>query len=229
MKVHIFVSVCFHTICTYVLRHAAEDANDEDVQFLVQEMEPVLRGQLGHVFLFGWKSKQSTVLQRLRELRIKADLSWASGVLPVVLSSLPGKLVASLEVDFDGLPTERTLDSNGISLDFADHCLKQPEVWAAEAIRREVLRATATNFEGFLAPVSIVTKLILQKDFRARYTWDSSFKPELAKEWQDWVGFLMNFKTSIRIPVKLFPFLSKKYQATSKLLRWRNKMNWKFS
>jgi hypothetical protein len=53
MKVHIYVYVCFHTICTYFLRHAAEDANDEDVQFVVQEMEPVLRGQLGHVFLFG--------------------------------------------------------------------------------------------------------------------------------------------------------------------------------
>jgi hypothetical protein len=71
--------------------------------------------------------KQSTLLQRLREPRIKADLSWASGALPVVLSSLPGKLVASLEDDFDGLPT-RTLDSNGILLDFAEHCLKQPEV-----------------------------------------------------------------------------------------------------
>jgi hypothetical protein len=95
----------------------------------------------------------------------------------------------------------------------------QTEFRSTSPTRREVLRATATNFEGFLAPVSIVTKLILQKDFRARYTWDSSFKPELAKEWQDWVGFLMNFKTSIRIPVKLFPFLSKKYQATSNLLR----------
>lgn len=64
MKVHILVSVCLHTICTYVMRHAAEDANDEDVQFVVQEVEPVLRGQLGYVFLFGRKSKKSTVLQR---------------------------------------------------------------------------------------------------------------------------------------------------------------------
>ncbi len=123
MKVHIFVSVCFHILCTYLLRQATEDANNEDVQFEVHEVEPVLRGQLGHVFLFGWKWKQSTLLQRLREPRIKTDLSWASGALPVVLSSLPGKLVASLEVDFDGRPTERTLDSNEISLDFVEHCL----------------------------------------------------------------------------------------------------------
>jgi hypothetical protein len=53
MKVHIFVSVCFHTLCTYLLRYAAEDAYNEDVQFEVHEVEPVLRGQLGHVFLFG--------------------------------------------------------------------------------------------------------------------------------------------------------------------------------
>lgn len=49
------------------MRHAAEDANDEDVQFVVQEVEPVLRGQLGYVFLFGRKSKKSTVLQRWHE------------------------------------------------------------------------------------------------------------------------------------------------------------------
>ncbi len=39
MKVHIFYSVCSPAVCAYVLHCAAQDADAEDVQFAVQEVE----------------------------------------------------------------------------------------------------------------------------------------------------------------------------------------------
>jgi hypothetical protein len=87
-----------------------------------------------------------------------------------VLSSLPGQSIAALDVDFDGLPTERT--SLEISLDFTADCFVLKTSRSVSCSTQcEVLRATATNFDplGFLAPVLILAKLILQKECQARY------------------------------------------------------------
>ena len=69
---------------------------------------------------------------------------------------------AFLNLDLEGLPTERTL---GVSLDFDADCYVMKAVGSVDCkTRREILRATATNFDplGLLAPVLLKAKLILQ-------------------------------------------------------------------
>ena len=97
-----------------------------------------------------------------------------------VLESLPGQSITALNVDLDGLPTERTLV---MSLDFAADCfVLKATISVGRSTHREILRATATNFDplGCLAPVLIVAKLILQKICKAKVEWDVALDKDLA-------------------------------------------------
>jgi hypothetical protein len=199
-KVHIFGSVCSSAVCAYVLNRAAEDADPEDVDFAVQEVK-------GQFYVDNWvtsfRTEEEAVggAEKLTRALKKEGFELAQWGFSSrsVLESLPGQSITALNVDLDGLPTERTL---GMFLDFAADCfvLKATGI-VGRSTHREVLRATATNFDplGCLAPVLIVAKLILQKICKAKVEWDVALDKDLADEWQQWAGSLAAVN-DLRIP-----------------------------
>ena len=90
-----------------------------------------------------------------------------------VLRSLPGQSVSSLDLGLDkDLPVERTL---GLTLDFnRDAFVIEVRIQPSGSTKREVLRATSSIYDplGFLAPVLLRAKLILQAICRSSVKWD---------------------------------------------------------
>jgi len=200
MKVHIFVSVCSPAVCAYVLSRAAEDADPEDVDFAVQEVKSQFYVD-NWVTSFRTEEEAVNGAAKLTRALKKGGFElaqWGSSSRSV-LESLPGQSITALNVDLDGLPTERTL---GMSLDFAADCFVLKATGSVgRSTHREILRATATNFDplGCLAPVLIVAKLILQKICKAKVEWDVALDKDLADEWQQWAGSLAAVN-DLRIP-----------------------------
>jgi hypothetical protein len=206
MKVHIFGSVCSPAVCAYVLHRAAEDADAEDAPFAVQEVE-------NQFYVDNWitsfNTEEEAIAGAAKLTRALAKggfelAQWGSSSRSV-LASLPGQCISALNVDLDGLPTERTL---GMSLDFAADCFVLKATGnVSRSTHREILRATATNFDplGCLAPVLITAKMILQKVCKAKLGWDDLLDQELSEEWQQWAGSLTAVN-DLRIPRCYCPF-----------------------
>ena len=174
MVVFIFGSVSSPAVCAHVLRKSALDADPEDSQVAVREVDNVLKK--GGFELAQWGSSSRRVL-----------------------SQLPGNPVAALNLDIEGLPTERTL---GISLDFHADCFVLKAMGNVDCkTRREILRATARNFDplGFLAPVLLHAKLILQSIFQVTADWDATLGSSFLEKWRNWAGSLIAVN-DLRIP-----------------------------
>jgi hypothetical protein len=146
MKLHIFGYVCSPAVCAFVLSREAEDADFEDVDFAVQKVK-------SQFYVDNWVTSFRTEVEavsgtaKLTESLKKGGFKlphWGSSSRSV-LESLPGQSITALNVDLDGLPTERTL---GMSLDFATDCFVLKATRSAgRSTHREILRATATNFD----------------------------------------------------------------------------------
>lgn len=207
MKVHIFGSVCSPAVCAYVLHRAAvEDADAEDAPFAVQEVEIQFYVD-NWITSFHTKEEAITGAAKLTRALAKGGFElaqWGSSSR-FVLAALPGQSILALNVDLDGLPTERTL---GMSLDFAADCFVLKATGnVSRSTHREILRATATNFDplGFPAPVLITAKMILHKVCKAKLGWDDLLDQELSEEWQQWAGSLTAVN-DLQIPRWSCPF-----------------------
>ena len=194
MGVHIFGSICSPAIAMHVLRRAAADADPEDAAIAVKEV-------VDQFYVDNWitsfrteEEAESTALALFRALgKGGFELAqWGSSsraVLSKLQSALPlssCQPAAFLNLDLEGLPTEHTL---GVALDFDADCYVMKAVGGIDCkTRREILRATTTNFDplGLLAPVLLKAKLILQSVCQASADWDAPLDPAVLDEWRDW-------------------------------------------
>lgn len=77
-----------------------------------------------------------------------------------------------------------------MSLDFAADCYVLKATGnACRSTFREILRATATNFDPL---VLIVSNLILQKICKAKLDWVEPLDKDLPDEWQQCAGSLVS-------------------------------------
>jgi len=207
MGVHIFGSICSPAIAMHVLRRAAADADPEDAAIALKEV-------VDQFYVDNWitsfrteEEAESTALALFRALRKGGfELAqWGSSsraVLSKLQSALPSSScqpAAFLNLDLEGLPTERTL---GVSLDFDADCYVMKAVGSVDCkTRREILRATATNFDplGLLAPVLLKAKLILQSVCQVSADWDAPLDPVVLDEWREWSNSI-SAVNDLRIP-----------------------------
>ena len=117
-----------------------------------------------------------------------------------VLASIPEedralKEIADVNLEKSELPLERALgvqwnvasDTFGFNLS-----LKQQPY-----IRRGILSVANSVFDplGFLAPMVLPAKRIMQELCRGSYGWDSEIPPAVSKRWETWIGGLSQLTT----------------------------------
>ena len=84
------------------------------------------------------------------------------------------------------MPIERKL---GLSLDYkSDSFLVSANVKTDCSTKREILRETSSVYDpfGFLSPVLLTAKIILQAVSRKSVSWDEQLDQDLVDEWKRW-------------------------------------------
>ena len=198
MKVQIFGSICSPAICAYVLRRAAEEGCPYGTV--------VTRQVQDHFYVDNWLTsfKSEEEATQCAELvsgvlqRGGFQLSQWGSSSKKVLRSLPGQSVSSLDLGLDkDLPVERTL---GLTLDFnRDAFVIEVRIQPSGSTKREVLRATSSIYDplGFLAPVLLRAKLILQAICRSSVGWDDPLDSALLADWVNWTTSMSSLRPLI--------------------------------
>ena len=113
---------------------------------------------------------------------------------PLVLKSIPeNKRAASIvEMQGSGDCYERVL---GVQWSLEDDCFKfQVGLLNKPVTCRGMLSALSSLFDplGFVAPVILTARLILQELCRRKYGWDENIPEEDARKWKCWIDDLCN-------------------------------------
>ena len=94
--------------------------------------------------------------------------------------------MSSIDLALQEMPIERTL---GLSLDYnSDSFVVSANVKTDCSTKREILRETSSVYDpfGFLSPVLLPAKLILQAVCRKSVSWDEQLDQDLVNEWKKW-------------------------------------------
>ncbi|XP_045032618.1 uncharacterized protein LOC123474468 [Daphnia magna] len=194
MNVQLFGAVCSPAICAHVLRQAAEDGGIDAADVTNQIID--------HFYVDNWLTSFPTAKEAIQHAKRVADVllrggfelaQWGSSC-PKVLLSLPGNPVSSIDLALHGMPIERTL---GLSLDYgSDSFVVSASIKLDGATKREILRETSSVYDpfGFLSPVLLHAKLILQAVCRKSVGWDDQLDQTSVDEWQHWAVSLSKLK-----------------------------------
>ncbi|KFD62425.1 hypothetical protein M514_25433 [Trichuris suis] len=188
MMVQIFGATCSPTICAYTLRKAAMDSGEH--------ADLVMRQVINHFYVDNWlasfrseaEAAQTVgVVTRALERAGFKLAQWASS-RPDALRAVSEESLSSVNVDLDSIPIERTL---GLTWDTRkDAFLLCFKVRPGSRTKREVLRTVATIFDplGFLEPVTLRAKLIVQATWRLKLDWDDPLPIDIQEEWNAWLA-----------------------------------------
>ena len=188
MLVHIFGAVCSPSICCSVLRKIADDHAEEfsDIKRLVYE----------NFYVDNYLDSAATVDEAIQRIRRLILLLQRGGYhLVKVLSSFREVMNAvrseercdpNLDLTRDVLPTVRTMGLLWNSEQDAFHF----EIENSRAVRtkRQVLRESSSVYDplGFIAPVMIVARILIQDTWRLELSWDEPLPEELMDRWHRW-------------------------------------------
>jgi hypothetical protein len=134
MVVFIFGSASSPAVCAHVLKQAAVDADPDDVAIAVREVD-------NQFYVDNWITSVPSEAEAVHTAVVFTRVlkkggfelaQWGSSSRRV-LSQLPGSPITTLNLDVEGLPTERTL---GISLDFSADCFVLKAVESVECKTR---------------------------------------------------------------------------------------------
>ncbi|XP_077393414.1 uncharacterized protein LOC144030741 [Festucalex cinctus] len=190
MKVHLFGAASSPGCANFGLKHLAKENSDHyprGSQFIMRDF----------YVDDGLASIESTeeAIQLAREarklcsmsgLRLHKFVSNDRDVLESIPPSERAVNVTNMDLSFDSLPLERVL---GIQWDVESDCFQfcislkdQP------ATRRGILSTVASLFDplGFVAPVLLQAKIILQEMCRRGTGWDDPLLKELQPKWIQW-------------------------------------------
>lgn len=95
--------------------------------------------------------------------------------------------VKDLDLDSDTLPVERAL---GVQWCIQSDSFKfKITLWERPLTRRGILSVIGSIYDplGFLSPVVLVTKRILQNMCRCQLGWDDTLRVTAAQEWTHWL------------------------------------------
>ena len=191
MLVHVFGAVSSPTTCIYALNRTAQD-NQEEFPDLVQKVrEFYVDNYLDSV---DDEAAAISTQKRLTELCQRGGfplVKWLSSSKEVLAATSPEERShPTLNLDFEDLPTDRTL---GLLWDCqTDSFVINVKVLSPTNTKRGILSQTASVFDplGFLAPVIVKAKAILQEIWRSGVDWDDEVPAHLVAEWEKWTSSL---------------------------------------
>ena len=197
MTVQIFGAISSPSVCAFALRRTAE----ENKAKFPEVADKVIRNFYVDNYLDSFatetlaasSSKQLIDLLHLGGFRLN---QWSSSSRKV-LTEIPSSERANppLNIDLNELPVERTLGLIwNCELDkfcFQFKCLGKANT------KRQILAAVMSIFDplGFLSPVVLLPKILLQEIWQVGRDWDESLPTEFTDRWMEWTNDLQALKT----------------------------------
>lgn len=195
MIVHIFGAVSSPSCATFALLKTADDNQSQ----YPEEVTNTVR----HNFYVDdcLKAVNNTeqaldLYQQLTELCAKGGFhlnKWISNDR-TVLSAIPekdrAKEVRTLDLGKEQLPLERAL---GTQWDVEEDCFTfSITIKPHQTTRRGILSIVCSIYDplGFLAPITLVAKQILQSLCKMKLTWDEQIPYDVAQTWKKWIDSL---------------------------------------
>ena len=187
MQVQIFGAVSSPTVCSYVLRRAAEDAG--------KHAESVLKQVLNNFYVDNWLSSFRSVPEAIETVKITTEAlhrggfelsQWGSSHSEIL--SLQGQEVRTvLDLNLDNLPMARTLGLWWVSSD--DVFRIRFNINPSGNTKRQLLRTLASIFDpiGFFVPVTLIAKVLIQEVWRGNFDWDDELPSVLTEKWKRWI------------------------------------------
>lgn len=196
MTVHIFGAVSSPSCATFALLKTAEDNQDE--------YPPEVVDTVRHNFYVDDCLKSVSSVEKaawlygnLKEMCSKGGFhlnKWISNhrsLLAIIPEEERTKEVKTLNLDRDKLPVERAL---GTQWDVESDTFTFSTVVKTQPItRRGILSVVSSIYDplGFLAPVVLSAKQILQELCKAKLGWDEKIPEEHADRWKRWLDQLV--------------------------------------
>ncbi|GAA6232368.1 uncharacterized protein LOC120493481, partial [Lates japonicus] len=199
MLVHIFGATSSPSVATFALQKCATDFADE----FGQETAKTVKFNFYVDDCLKSASDEDTAITLCTELRSMLAkggfrlTKWSSNSRKL-LSSIPEKERAQgfqyLDLDENNLPMERALGiqwcAESDQFRFKINLKDRPHT------RRGLLSLVSSIFDplGFLAPVVLPAKRILQDLCRQKYSWDQDLPDSIVKIWKKWISSLPQFE-----------------------------------
>ncbi|XP_052407932.1 uncharacterized protein LOC127953079 [Carassius gibelio] len=192
MTVHLFGAVSSPSVACLALRKTAED---NQVNFPTEVIETVNRNFYMDDLLKSLPSEEDavTMVKNLITICGRGGFTltqWISNsrkVLQSLPADLKSKNLYELDLDRDKLPLDRALGLQWcIETDTFKFKLKVKE---KPATKRGMLSIISSVYDplGFLAPVVLPAKLLLQGLCRTKCDWDDPIPPAFQQKWNKWL------------------------------------------
>ena len=195
MTVHIFGAVSSPSCVTFALLKTADDNQNEYPSEVVNTIRQNF--YVDDCLKSVNTAEQATSLyQHLTDLCAKGGFrlnKWVSNhrsVLAAIPEDQRAKGVKTLDLDRDQLPMERALGAQwNVEQDIFTFSM---EVKPHSVTRRGILSIVSSMYDplGFLAPVILPAKQILQSLCKTKLGWDDQIPQETAQVWQRWLNEL---------------------------------------
>ena len=195
MTVMPFGLVCSPSVCFYLIQRTASD-NEMDFPGLLLVIK---RAFYADNYLDSFDDYQEAI-DRCGQMRAMLkrggfNLSQLVASDRHILAAFPDQIRSNpyIDLDFDQLQLDRALGQNW---NCETDCFELRASIKVESIaattRRQLLSVVASIFDplGFLAPVTLTGKLILQATYRDAATWDMPLQPALLTRWKNWTQSL---------------------------------------
>ena len=197
MEVHLFGATSSSSCSSLALRRTAEDNRSE---FSKDVVNTVKRNFYVHDCLKSVRSVENAVevVDQLREILSRGGFrltKWScnrSEVLDTIPQDEKSPSVLDLDLDKDKLPVQRTL---GLHWNMeSDKFIFKVVLKDRPNTRRGILSLTSSVYDplGFVAPVVLPAKKLLQDLCREKRGWDDSISDCDGERWQKWKRQLAN-------------------------------------
>ena len=195
MKVHIFGAVSSPSCATFALLktaddnqndYAAEIVNTIRQNFYVDDCLKAVNTVEQAIYLY----ENLTHLCAKGGFRLNKWVSNHRSVLAAIPEDQRAKGVKTLDLDKDQLPMERALGAQwNVEQDTFTFSI---EVKPHSVSRRGILSIVSSIYDplGFLAPVILPARQILQGLCKTKLGWDDQIPQEMAQVWQKWLNSL---------------------------------------
>ena len=200
MVVHVFGAVSSPSSCIYALKKTTEDFGNR--------FPTVAAAVHNNIYVDNHLDSTETEEEAIEKIRNVSALlkcggfnmvQWLSSSRSILATVDQSDLSRSLDLDADKLPIERTL---GLLWDCQiDSFTFKSSIKTQVKTKRQVLQEVASVFDplGFLAPIVMTAKILLQDIWRSGADWDDPLPPTLVDIWTSWANELQSI-ASLKIP-----------------------------